>query len=214
MGVLKRDNGPLGFFLVGLVCLMAGCPYSYQRDGKPDNAEGVEMLMKAKGKTDVFENVPLNTYQENSCSPAVSDPLWHGIIIRAPGKVLFKKGEVVPDETGWYPAFAAIPICGYYSMPVLGDDTVGFLKIVAKDKKTGKVYCGDVYDKDPSPIVPPPESAPVDPKLLEGLFVGGYFNPNLAAFVSLPQESAVYDVHVEFWDHTSNVVTIELEEKK
>jgi len=208
-------KGCRGFILVGLVCLLAGCPYSYQSDNKRDKTEGVAMLMKEKIKADVFENVPLNTYQESPCSPELPGPLWRGIIIRAPGKVLFKKGEVVPDETGWYMAFMKIPVCGLYMLQPPAEKDLGFLKIVAQDKKTGRAYSGDVYDKDPSPIVPQPDS---EKSRKAGRnrpdAIGRYFNPNLAAFVSLPQEPAVYEVYVEFWGHRSNVVTVELEEKK
>jgi hypothetical protein len=82
---------------------------------------------------------------------------------------------------------------------------------MAKDKNTGQVFSGPVVKLNPSPRVPPPiQAPPLNSRQLEGLASGGYFNHSLADYVELPQESAIYDVHVEFRGFESNIVTIEL----
>jgi hypothetical protein len=153
-----------------------------------------------------FLSVPLNEKGPNACSPPEPvDPRWLGILIRAPHKVRFKKNEVVGD----YGAFAAIPVCGYYLAEIRRDLPAEPLRIVAVDVKTKKTYAGPITDLEKGIAAPPPSSPPRPSPARKGSG-GGYFNPNLADFVELPKSSATYDVHVEFRDLKSNVVTIEL----
>ena len=154
----------------------------------------------------VFLHVALNEKGPSSCSPQQTDPNWHGILIRAPRQVRFKKNEVVGD-TG---AFAAVPICGYVCTPIRVDLPPEPLKLVAVDTKTKKVYSGSVFDIERGTEEPPPASAPLTEEEAEGMSVGEYFNPNLVDFVQLPRASATYEVHVEFRAFKSNAVLIEL----
>ena len=58
----------------------------------------------------MFLEVELNSLEENACSPKAPDESFRGLLIQAPTRVSFKKGEPVGDRG----AFAAIPVCGYY----------------------------------------------------------------------------------------------------
>ncbi len=177
------------------------------RRGK-GNILNMEKEMQVKTENCRFKKVRMNINEKNSCSPKIDTP-GLGLIINAPKKVKFKKGKLV-DEFG---AFAAIPICGYYNVEVvIGKEEP--MKLVAVNRLTKEVYSGDIIVLDESPIVPPPKREPLKPEDVAGMTVGGYINPNLANFVKIPDESAVYDVHIEFRNRKSNSVTIELIEKK
>ena len=155
----------------------------------------------------IFKNVTLNTFQPTTCSPPQPDPSWRGVVIQAPAKVGFKRGK--PFAEG---AFARIPVCGVYRLNVPFPIVEDVIEIVAKDKKTGKVYSGIVSEVDDSPEELPPPAPPLTKEQVAGLASGRYFNPNLANFVELPHEPAVYEVHVKVRDARSNTVTIELVE--
>ncbi|GMV95715.1 MAG: hypothetical protein AMXMBFR83_00860 [Phycisphaerae bacterium] len=155
---------------------------------------------------DEFRNVPLNTNDENPCSPQVADRAWRGIVIRAPRRVTFKPGAARP--------FAVIPICGYKLLEVPAKPSQERIRLVAVNRATGATYSGEVVELDPSPQEPPPEAPPLSAKELKGLASGGYFNPNLTDFVELPETTATYLVHVEFQGAKSNVVTIAVVEEE
>ncbi|MFO1350296.1 MAG: hypothetical protein U1F68_06295 [Gammaproteobacteria bacterium] len=143
-------------------------------------------------------------------SPTLSSkdpgPKWRGILIQAPKQVLFGRGQEA-DE-----AFAAIPICGLYTLDLVDLMNGGPMVLIAMDKKTQKIYTGAMVDADPSPEEPAPNDAPPDPAALKGLATSSYFNPNLASYVQLPARPAVYEVMVEYGGMQSNKVTIELVE--
>jgi hypothetical protein len=153
-----------------------------------------------------FLDVPLNQNQPHRCSPTQKDPRWRGVLIRAPSRVSFKEGESVGDRG----TFAAIPICGYFHMDLRLDIPLDPMLLVAVDRKTKQVFSGPIVELDESPEIPPPDELPVTEEQIKGMAGGGYFNPNLADFVELPQVSATYDVHLEYRGFDSNVVTIEL----
>lgn len=157
-----------------------------------------------------FLDVPLNQNAPHACSPPLPALDWMGLVVRAPRRVEFTQGESIGD----YHAFAAIPICGYYRVALRFEGPNDPMKLVAVDKKSGQVFSGPIVELDPSPDAPPPVVTAVpDPARLKNTKSGGYFNPNLADYVNLPHASATYDVHVEFREHKSNVVTIELVER-
>lgn len=157
----------------------------------------------------VFLDVPLNVRAPHKCSPPDPGPYWHGVVIRAPTQVKFKRGETAGD----YGAFAAIPICAFFRVQARLTGINEPMKLVAIDKRTGQTFSGPIVELDPSPVIPPPDAGePLDAEELEGTGGGGYFNSNLADFVTLPPTSASYDVHIQFREYKSNVVTIELVE--
>jgi len=154
----------------------------------------------------IFLGVPLNTLSRSACSPPDPGPAWRGIVIRAPSRVTFRRGETVGDHG----AFTAIPICGYLAIDVRLDRPSEPAKLVARDRNTGRVFSGAVVELDPSPELPPPDEPPLTPEEVQGTAGATYFNYNLADYVPLPHVAASYDIHAELWELRSNVVTIEL----
>ena len=154
-----------------------------------------------------FRDVPLNTREQNPCSPKDPGPQWRGILIQAPTQVSFGHGAVARE------VFAAIPICGLYTLDLSSLMNGAPMKLIAIDKKTQKIYTGAVVDEDPSPEEPPPTSEPLDPAKLKGLATSSYFNLNLVSYVRLPAHLALYDVMVEYGGMQSNKVPIEIVER-
>lgn len=154
----------------------------------------------------LFLQVPLNSREQNLCSPLAPGPAWRGIMIHAPIQVKFKPGTPVGDKG----AFAAIPICGYYLIDAAELLSGEPPRLVAVDQRTSVVYTGDLIEREASPEAPPPDEPPLDPASLKGIAIGSYFNPNLADYVELPAVPASYAVHVEYGRFQSNVVKIEV----
>lgn len=159
----------------------------------------------------MFDDVPLGSNEPTPCSPEPPDPSFEGILINAPSRVSFEEGETV----GRREAFARIPICGFYRLsppsppkyPTIQEGMV----LVAVNTETGERYSGTLAD--PDPVAPPPDTEPPPADVLADIVVSGYFNPNLADYVPLPAEEAIYDVHVELDEMKSNVVRITVEEE-
>jgi hypothetical protein len=157
----------------------------------------------------LFDDVELNASVSNRCTPPEPEDFdWVGILIRAPRRVTFTPGKTF----GISNVFARIPICGFYMYPVTlktpsRDEA---MKCVVKDQETGVVYQGVVRDMSIDDPAPDPEPAEIDPKDLEGLVSGGYFNLNLAEQVQLPPRPCRYLVYVEGGGYRSNVVSIEI----
>lgn len=155
----------------------------------------------------VFADVPLHSNEPHACSPAEPPPDWRGVTIRAPSRVSFKRGEVA----GPYDSFAAIPICGFFFVDAQLHGADEPMQLIAVDQQSGQRYSGAIVELDPSPEDPPPDDdEPVPADAYAGIASGGYFNANLPDYVDLPVQSAVYRVHVEFRNHQSNAVLIEL----
>lgn len=199
------------FWSLAACVTLAGCSQKSLKvaESRKTKVEKKERPMEIDQK--LFLKVPLNSNEPNPCSPQQPDPNWRGILIQAPKQVTFKGSEKV----GEYGAFAAIPICGYYFLNVPTEPTDESMRLVAVDRRTGTAYSGDIIELNPSPEEPPPEDEePLSTEEVKGLASGGYFNPNLADFVRLPEEPAVYNVLVEYRGFKSNVVTIALVEEK
>lgn len=146
-----------------------------------------------------FAKVPLDDPVKNACSPPEPALPWLGVVIRTPKRITFSKSD----------GCTRLPVCAFYRISATAKTNAGLLLFV-KDLRNNKVTSGRISGKDPSPDEPPPESKPIDPKLLEGVSTAGYYNPNLVEYIKLPAETATYDVHVEFAGLRSNVVRIEL----
>jgi hypothetical protein len=168
---------------------------------------------------DVFKDVEFDSLIRNPCSPTEPDDLFfRGILINAPEKVIFKRGERV----GPWKVFAAIPICGYYMLditypPKYTPSLLEAMRLVAVNRETRHVYTG--YVIHPRPKVRSPNARSISEQGPAGMAAGGNFNPNLPDHVKIPETSGVYDVHVELGERdsedfiTSNVVTIEIAEE-
>lgn len=159
----------------------------------------------------VFLQVPLNTFNQTVCTPEQpGDPSWRGILIRTPTRVFFRRGKGVGETK----AFAAIPVCGLAYLDVLFPVPLEPepILLVAKDRRTGKVYSGHIVEVKASPKEPQPPAPSLSQEDVKGLASGTYFNPNLADFVKIPEFPGEYDVHVEIRGIRSNVVRIEVVE--
>jgi hypothetical protein len=155
-----------------------------------------------------FKSVVLNSFEKHACSPKPPGDSFEGIVISAPRRVSFKAGERVGPRG----AFAAIPVCGYYSVPAStvppGKDLTGSIRLVVRDYQAHQEYSGMMIDPDPPP---PAKDVPLpDAKEQAGLRVGGYFNPNLADTVALPAKPATYAVQAELGGFKSNIVRVVL----
>ncbi|QOY94569.1 hypothetical protein IM543_01180 [Massilia sp. UMI-21] len=149
----------------------------------------------------LFEQVPLDTSDQNICSPADPGIYWRGVLLRAPSHV------ALPENLAQYTEFV-VPICGLYL--VNAADTVrhpGPLVLVVTDNASGETYKGGIIKEDPNPTIPQPQSR--SPKRSSKQAFGSYFNLNVAAYVKLPLRSACYRVKVEYAGHQSNEVNIE-----
>ncbi|UCE58246.1 MAG: hypothetical protein JSU63_12475 [Phycisphaerales bacterium] len=210
MFTIVRSFPASGWWLLPLLLAAASCAHrggGIVTTSQPGVSKDEEVMAIDQK---LFLDVPLNTDEPNPCSPPEPDPDWLGMVIQAPQQVTFKRGVTVGDNE----AFAAIPICGYMLLEVLSVPEDAEMLLVAVDRRSGKIYRGEVVELDPSPVIPPPPSPPLSDEELEGLASGGYFNPNLADFVPLPQEPGEYHVHVEFGKAKSNEVTIKVVEEK
>ena len=162
-----------------------------------------------------FGQVTLNSRGPTPCSPRAPLPSFRGILVAAPARVTFARGQSV----GRLGAFAAVPLCIYYCLEPARvkphDNTIEALRLVAKDLATGDVHTGHIIDPDPKAPLPPDVAAlaPPDRAALARMAVGGYVNPNLADYLPIPAAPAVYAVHVELEPYTSNTVRIELVEE-
>ena len=172
---------------------------------------------------DAFKKVETDSFVQTLCSPQPpDDPDFRGILINAPREVEFRQDVKV----GPFGAFAFIPICGFFrlgveSMPPSANDFCEAMRLVARHHETNLKFTGPLVEspqrtvsQSPSAAAEPPQEADLPP----GFAVGGYFNSNMAQFLSLPQISATYDIHVELGDRDadhfviSNTVTVTIKE--
>jgi hypothetical protein len=136
----------------------------------------------------------------NECTPE-PDGDFEGILINAPEEVLF-------EGAGELAAGTVIPLCGRCKLPYdyLGLDGafVPAMLFVAVNAATHRAHAGRL---EPTPNrLPPPGPRVPQP----GLRVGKYFNPNLAAIMTLPAEEADYLVYATLGAYQSNVLRVRL----
>lgn len=207
---MHRFNAAKAYAAIGLAALWTMPGYGVETTSLPGRLNAV-ITAQSGGSMAVdekqFYQVPLNTRESNPCSPKDPGPKWRGILIQAPKRVVFKRGQEAGE------AFAVIPICGFYTLDLVSLMNGAPMTLIATDKSTQRVYSGAVVEADPSPNDPPPDDEPVDPTALKGLATSSYFNPNLASYVGLPARPAVYEVIVEYGGMQSNKVTIEMVEE-
>lgn len=171
---------------------------------QPNSAQESEAMTN---KNKDFESVELNSDIQNDCSPEISnDSNFVGIAINAPTSVTFNPSKPAADGS-----FVVIPLCGYYQLDMakLLEDAV--IRLFAMNIETEEVYRGTLVDEEPGSEAPLPFDEPdLSPEDLEGQLLGAYFNPNFAAYVSLPIEQAKYKILVQIGETKSNVVDVEL----
>lgn len=161
---------------------------------------------------EMFKNIQTGSLEPNPCSPKEPDASFRGILINAPKQVTFKKGQSI----GRLGAFAMIPICGYYHLnvpsPPKYNNIFEAMTLVAINTETKKMYAKPMME--PDTVIPPPRREPPPREVVANISVAGYFNPNLADYVTLPQVPGIYDIHVELEEMKSNSVQIKLVEEK
>jgi hypothetical protein len=144
------------------------------------------------------------------CSPEPEDLAFLGICLAAPGSVTFADRDA---------GAVVVPVCGHHMLRVAdlvpGQQAVDLMVVVARDAETGQVHRAPVVDPDRrSPAQPAGDDEPSDED--DDSAVGGYFNVDLMAKLSLPERSARYEVRVDYLNEgdkgyaKSNVVTVEL----
>ncbi len=159
--------------------------------------------------SDDFRVVVPGSRRRWPCSPALP-PGTLGIALSAPARVPLGPGDATDD------AFARVIVCGAYRFPSnflgLREQLAKRLLLVAVDAASHRAYAGRV--------APPGEDPGPDPYRglsdadLEGQLSGGWFNPNLAAILPLPERPAGYWVYAQLGEHVSNVVRIDVEEAR
>jgi len=91
------------------------------------------------------------------------------------------------------------------------------MRLVAVDKDTELEFSGRVMR--PRPTIPNVKRPHVSDEQIQNMATGGYFNPNLAERVPLPERPGEYDVFVELGERDSedfmksNVVNIIISEE-
>ena len=191
--------------IVAILGTLTGCD---KCDSSTLSQKGVKMTVP----DEMFKNVQVGSLEPNPCSPKEPDASFRGIRINAPKQVSFKKGESI----GRLGAFALIPICGYYHLnvpsPPKYNNIFEAMTLVAINTKTKMQYAKLMME--PDTVLPPPKREPPPREEVANISVAGYFNPNLADYVILPQEPGIYDIHVELEEMKSNIVQIKLVEEK
>ena len=144
-----------------------------------------------------FEEVVEGSYMDYKCSPDIDEPDFLGIKINAAKVVTFVPGRTNPING----AFARVIVCGAYSFTYttlgLNGDFANSIVLMAVDKKSGTEYNGTmpgVENAEPEPANPDGNQTVED---FAGDIVGGYFNPNLAVVMNLPEKEADYIVYAK-----------------
>lgn len=154
-----------------------------------------------------FHDVPLGTTERTACSPPEPDFEWRGVVLRAPARVTLTAATARSREL-------VIPLCGLYTVDLaMALRHPGRLALVVTDITTGASYRGELVDRDPSPIIPPPRTlrAPrPDPERLAKMASASNFNVDAAAYVTLPALPARYRIRAEFAGYRSNEVDVEV----
>jgi hypothetical protein len=207
---MLQINGRLLWWagLLAVLTMLYGCNNRKEPTHPEQQMKGKQMALS----DEMFETVQVGSLGPNPCSPKEPDPSFRGILINAPKQVYFKKGQRI----GRLGAFALIQVCGYYHLnvpsPPKYDNIIEAMTLVAINIETQKRYAGPMMKPDTA--APPPSREPPSREEVANISVAGYFNPNLADYVSLPPEPGTYDIHVELDEMKSNVIRIELLESK
>jgi hypothetical protein len=152
----------------------------------------------------LFEQVPFGKNARTVCSPEDPGPGfdWRGVLVRAPSKVILPNQDA-PSST------LIIPLCGIYTINLAkAIRHPGRQVLIVTDDFTGKTYRGEIVDRDPNLLIPPPPTRRLRAEDYEHQAFGGYLNVNVASYVALPLRPARYRVKVEWSGYKSNEVSI------
>jgi len=150
---------------------------------------------------DDFAKVPLGTFNESACSPAVPSGSWDGVRIDAPRQITLDVGDPV-----------MLPICGYYLVPVLSAMDDSRLIVELTRAADGKLLRGILHEEgENEPDEPPPDDAPeLSRESLQGVSTGGYFNIDAQRYLAESLEPDRYAVVVIYAGMRSNPVQVEI----
>ncbi|MCA9727304.1 MAG: hypothetical protein KC729_06440 [Candidatus Eisenbacteria bacterium] len=167
-----------------------------------------------------FDAVTPGSFSDYPCSPEPADEDQIGILLAAPDTVSYMPGTPFANDT----AFARVLVCGYYYLPMntlnLDGDLVEKIVFVAVDAESNRSFTGTMAEESPEEPMPDPEPSDEEPPGPDELVslptpadepIGGWFNPNLADILGLPEGAATYTVYAFLGPYRSNTVTIRVQ---
>lgn len=149
------------------------------------------------GLANLFAN-PYYSADEHPQSPKPPNPQWRGVMIAAPAEAVLTLRQPM------------LLLRGSYRIQGTNYPANDRLKLIAVDVVAKREYTGFAGQRDASPDVPPPSSAPPDPEIVKRMIFSGFFNADLVATLKLPRVSATYRVRAEFGDIPSNEITVQI----
>lgn len=160
-----------------------------------------------------FEEVVEGSYMDYSCSPDIDDPDFIGIKLNAPEVVTYLPGSSNPING----SFAPIVVCGAYAFKYttmgLNGDFANSIVLVAVDEQSRISFHGTmsgVENEEPQPE----NDDGLNAEDFAGDTIGGYFNPNLATVLGLPEKEADYVVYALLGQFESNRVRISIRQSE
>lgn len=155
-----------------------------------------------------FSEVIEDSLLENACSPRMDDPDFRGLLLAAPEVVTYTPGDRDPFSG----AFAPVVVCGAYRLDFttldLDGDFVDSIVLVAVDEGRRETWSGTMLSVENEIEDPEPE----DRSRFAGDVISGYFNPNLAVVLALPERPADYVVYAMLGPYESNRVAVSVRE--
>jgi len=98
------------------------------------------------------EYVPFDTNEQTACSPTDPGIDWLWVKVRAPSQVF------MPDKDAPHAALI-MPLCGIYMINVAkANRHPGRQVLIVTDDLTGQTYRGEIVDRDPNLLIPPPKT--------------------------------------------------------
>jgi hypothetical protein len=179
-----------------------------------NNPEPDEIEMAENTTSTAFDDVVEGSYMDYDCSPDIDDPDFRGIVLNAPEVVYFSPGESNPISG----AFAQVIVCGAFAFDYdtmgLEGDFADSIVVVAVDEASRASFHGTmlgIENQEPEPAGIYGEVTPAD---LSDDVIGGYFNPNLAVILGLPEKEADYVVYALLGPFESNRVRMSIRESQ
>jgi hypothetical protein len=156
-------------------------------------------LMMHDANSSFFE-IPLNSDEKTTCSPAEKESNWLGILINAPLSI--EKSRLI------------FPVCGYYRLNLTSIINSDPLTIKVRHIETNTEYSGVMVDIDDNPEAPAPiiEATEEDVGNYDNTILGSYFNPNILDYVDMPFIGGRYQVVIEYGNQQSNTVYVSIHE--
>ena len=146
-------------------------------------------------------NVPAGPYytaDEHPQSPKPPNPQWRGVMIAAQTQAVLTLRQPM------------LLLHGCYRIQGANYPAKDRLKLIVVDMSSKREFNGVAGQREASPDVPPPPSAPPDPETVKRMVFSGFFNTDLVAMLQLPRVPATYRVRAELGNIPSNEVTIQV----